>query len=379
MQVWRSEEDEVYTVFVGPDRPVVSANSLGVVGTNGWYCSQADVDKFPALSGWRGLLDPTVQRYFNRTFIGFQPDWGPDTLIMQTLGLGYDVVYLGDEAEAIIEQRLAASIPTFFYLWSPHPLTAKYPVSRIQLPGYTDTASFDAGKSDYPPGEMLEKVASGRLATIAPRVFRFYSRFTIDTSAQISMMRMVTGEVSSKDATCTWLQSPQGIERRKRWLLESAMCATGFYAPTSFDGDHDIVCQACAVGTSSPGGDVTGCTQCPPGTPHRATPCTHFVCIDSPARIPPPSQRDSCRPMHWMMRNDGPPCFDAGSFQSREAQASCVSCDDLGAFYQEEAGQSACNACPLNTARFSGTTKTINASACQCIEGTSCFSMPSAA
>jgi hypothetical protein len=63
----------------------------------------------------------------------------------------------------------------------------------------------------------------------------------------------------------------------------------------------------------------------------------------------------------------------AGSFQSREAQASCVSCDDLGAFYQEGVGQSACNACPSNTARFAGTTKSMNASACQCIIGASFF------
>ena len=51
-------------------------------------------------------------------------------------------------------------------------------------------------------------------------------------------------------------------------------------------------------------------------------------------------------------------------------------CSDLGAFYQEGVGRSACNACPANTARFSGTSNSNNVSVCSCMQGVSCFSVP---
>jgi ABC-type proline/glycine betaine transport system substrate-binding protein len=213
------------------------------------------------LSGWRGLLDPAVQKYFNRTFIAFQPDWGPDKELMRNLGLDFEVVHLGGKAESEIEQRLAAGIPTLFYLWSPHPLAAKFRLSRIQLPEYSP-ALFEAGMCDYPPGEPLAKVASCLIARIAPSVLRFYEAVSIDNREQISMMAAVGGDASSKDAACAWLRGPEGNEKRRKWLLDSTQCPVGFHLPTSGDIDGDVQCHACPRGMSSLGGDATGCDLC---------------------------------------------------------------------------------------------------------------------
>jgi hypothetical protein len=59
-----------------------------------------------------------------------------------------------------------------------------------------------------------------------------------------------------------------------------------------------------------------------------------------------------------------------GFFQPRAEQSACVSCDDLGDYYQEKAGQTACSTCPVNTARSVRQDVTAaNKSSCQCIPG----------
>ena len=97
------------------------------------------MDRWNALAGYRGLRDPQVWRHFNGTFLGFEAEgWGPNQELMTNLDLRYDVAYLGaDSAADAIRARLDAGLPAFFYLWSPHPLNARYSLNRIQLPAYT--------------------------------------------------------------------------------------------------------------------------------------------------------------------------------------------------------------------------------------------------
>jgi hypothetical protein len=100
---------------------VASAGPLGVLGRNGWFCLESDVAKWPALAGWRGLLDPVVRAHFNDTFwaygtAGFDDgDWGPNEQLMQLQGetgegIGYDVVFMGAAAETVITARLEAGL-----------------------------------------------------------------------------------------------------------------------------------------------------------------------------------------------------------------------------------------------------------------------------
>ena len=62
--------------------------------------------------------------------------------------------------------------------------------------------------------------------------------------------------------------------------------------------------------------------------------------------------------------------FGAGMFQPEPAQFGCISCDNLGSFYQELKGRTSCNSCPANTQRFIGVLSGATIEACQCKEGT---------
>jgi hypothetical protein len=153
---------------------VVSFGPLGVLGRNGWFCREGDVDRWNALAGYRGLRDPQVWRHFNGTFLAFERSWGDEELRMMNLDLRYDVAYLGAIAAAdAIRARLDAGLPAFFYLWSPHALNSRYRLNRIQLPAYTPKL-FNLGRSDYPT-DVLEKVAAteaGRIRTTLARAIQ---------------------------------------------------------------------------------------------------------------------------------------------------------------------------------------------------------------
>ena len=94
---------------------VVSFGPLGVLGRNGWFCREADVDRWNALAGFRGLRDPQVRQHFNGTFIAFEAEgWGPNQALIENLDLRYDAIYLGaDLAPHAIQKR--GSRPGFLH------------------------------------------------------------------------------------------------------------------------------------------------------------------------------------------------------------------------------------------------------------------------
>ena len=61
----------------------------------------------------------------------------------------------------------------------------------------------------------------------------------------------------------------------------------------------------------------------------------------------------------------------SGMFQPMTGQFGCISCDNLGDFYQELEGQTNCTACPPSTQRYLGVLNAANRSACQCKAGAS--------
>jgi hypothetical protein len=200
---------------------VVSAGALGPLGRNGLYCHNDDVDRHPALAGWRGLNGSAVRAYFGGTLYAFVPGWGPVEEILLNLGLDYKVVFLGTEAAMTIKSRLQAGVPTLFYLWSPHSLNAQFSLSRIQLPPYSTRALFEEGRSDFPT-DVLEKLAAKNLAEISPDLESLYARFTIETATQERLLVAIdAGRQTVMEAVCGWLTMKENIGIWRRWLNDT--------------------------------------------------------------------------------------------------------------------------------------------------------------
>jgi hypothetical protein len=201
-----------------------------------------------------------VRRHFNGTFLAFEAElWGPNQELMTNLDLRYDVAYLGAERAAdAIRARLDAGLATLFYLWSPHPLNARYSLNRIQLPAYTP-GLFTLGLSDYPT-DVLEKVATKTLSEHAPDVAKLYSLFRIDNPAQESMLAAIDSGSSAMQATCAWMQKEENAAVWTAWVpVATLACDPGNYAV------DESSCAPCPAGSASVGGAVSTCTSCSAG------------------------------------------------------------------------------------------------------------------
>ena len=238
----------------------------------------SDVDRWPALAGWRGLLDPVVGTHFNRTFFCFGTPgvdaglWGPQDALIRNLGIGYRIEWMGssEDSEATLKARLDSGLPTFFFLWSPHQFLSRYAPSRIQLPTYS-AERYAQSLSDFPT-ELLEKAAFKGLPVVAPSVYDLYCRFRLDNTAQESLLDFVAmGGLSVMQAACGWLSDPRNSAKWKSWIpLEQ--CDRGEY----LDAGNES-CALCPTGSSSMGGRITGCTACSAGD----RPC---VCVGACVR-----------------------------------------------------------------------------------------------
>ena len=219
------------------------------------------MERWNALAGYRGLSDPAVRRHFNGTFLAFESEaWGPNQELMTNLDLHYDIEYLGaDLAPTAIQARLDAGLPALFFLWSPHPLNARYSLNRISLPAYSP-ALFARGRSDYPT-DALEKVGSEQLTRLAPAVAKLYSLFEIDNSAQEAILAGIGIEGQSvMGAVCTWMRQEANVAVWQHWIpVEKFTCDVGHYVV------NGTSCAPCPPGSASVDGTATACVQCSAG------------------------------------------------------------------------------------------------------------------
>jgi hypothetical protein len=199
---------------------VVSAGALGPMGRTGLYCRDVDVDRFPALAGWRGLNDSAAREYFGGILYAFDRDWGPVEEMVRTFAPGYRVVFLGANAAATITSRLQASVPTLFYLWTPHALNAQFSLSRIQLPPYSP-ALFAQGRSDFPT-DVLEKLAAKNLPDISSQVSSLYRRFAVETATQEQLLSAIDFRGQPvMEAVCGWLTAEENVPIWRAWVLSN--------------------------------------------------------------------------------------------------------------------------------------------------------------
>ena len=152
----------------------------------------------------------------------FAPEWGSPAAIVTHLKLDYDVIYMGKGAGAgLVRERLSAGQPTLFLLWTPHALLKQFRLSRIALPSFQTSKLMLAGQTDYAT-EILEKVASTKLAAVAPSVKQLYSSFTITNSEQGAMMASMHSGLSAMHAACHWMKQPDNENTWRAWIPAAA-------------------------------------------------------------------------------------------------------------------------------------------------------------
>ena len=219
LEVWPSGHANDVKQYIDEQKVVENAGALGPVGKIGWYVPKYVVDAHPELATWEGFKNPELAKLFATVetgakgqFLSGDPSWVQyDDQIIKNLGLDLQVVVAGSE-EAILaslDSAYSRKAPVLFYFWTPHSVHAKYDLTEVKLPAYSqacyDKAPAGGVDCDYPPDDLFKVVWPG-LKDQAPDAYAFLKNFNYTTQDQIEMIADVELNNKTVDAAAqAWI------------------------------------------------------------------------------------------------------------------------------------------------------------------------------
>lgn len=221
LEVWPSGHAANVAEYIDKQALVVNGGPLGVVGKIGWYIPSYLLEANPELATWEGYTTPEAAALFGTAetgdlgqFLGGDPSFVQyDADIIRNLGMPFQVVHAGSEEAilAALDSAVSRNEPLLFYFWTPHSVHAKYELTEVALPAYSEECYAQAETGgvacDYPADELF-KVFWGGLEAAAPDVFALLTNMSYDTEVQIGMIAAVELEGKALDeAARAWIDA----------------------------------------------------------------------------------------------------------------------------------------------------------------------------
>jgi glycine betaine/proline transport system substrate-binding protein len=230
LEIWPSGHAENVAQYIDSQKVVENLGPLGVVGKISWYVPSYLVEQNPAVATWEGLQDPAVAGLFATAetgeagqFLAGDPSWVQyDGDIIENLGLNFQVVQSGSEQAvlAALDAAYSRQEPLIFYFWTPHSIHAKYDLTPVALPAYSEEcyAGADSGgvACDYPE-DLLFKAAWAGLAEQSPDAYQLLKNMQYSNEDQIAMIAAT--ELEGKEAAVAaqdWVTANEATWRA--WL-----------------------------------------------------------------------------------------------------------------------------------------------------------------
>jgi glycine betaine/proline transport system substrate-binding protein len=221
LEVWPSGHAANVAEYIEKQQVVVDGGPLGVVGKIGWYIPTYMLEQDPALASWEGFTTPEAAALFSTAetgdkgqFLAGDPSFVQyDADIIRNLGMDFQVVNAGSEEAilAALDSAVSREAPLLFYFWTPHSVHAKYDLTEVALPPYSDEcyALAESGgvDCDY-PSDTLFKIFWTGLETEAPDVYALLSNMNYSTEEQIAMIAAVELDGKSvEEAAREWINA----------------------------------------------------------------------------------------------------------------------------------------------------------------------------
>jgi glycine betaine/proline transport system substrate-binding protein len=230
LEVWPSGHAENVKKYVDEQKVVENLGELGVVGKISWYVPTYVVEQHPELASIDGFKKPEDAALFKTAETGAQgqflagdPSWVQyDEDIIKNLGLDLKVVRAGSEQAvlAAVDSAYSRKEPILFYFWTPHSIHAKYKLTAVKLPEYSDACYAKAKEGgvacDYPP-DVLFKIAWAGLKDTAPDAYQFLKNMKYSNDDQIAMIAAVDADKkTAEQAARDWINGHESVW--KAWL-----------------------------------------------------------------------------------------------------------------------------------------------------------------
>jgi glycine betaine/proline transport system substrate-binding protein len=232
LEVWPSGHAENVAEYIDNQKLVENGGPLGPVGKIGWYIPTYMLEEHPELATWEGLLPPenaalfaTAETGDKGQFLTGDPSWTQyEDDIIANLGLNFQIVAAGSEEAilAALDSAYSREEPLLFYFWTPHSIHAKYDLTEVKLPPYSEEcyAKAESGgvDCDYPPDNLF-KIFWGGLAEAAPDAYTLLKNMNYTTDDQIGMIAAVELDgMSVEDAARQWLDANEATWQA--WLSQ---------------------------------------------------------------------------------------------------------------------------------------------------------------
>jgi glycine betaine/proline transport system substrate-binding protein len=230
LEVWPSGHAANVKKYIDEQKQVENLGPLGVIGKISWYVPKYVVDEHPDLATWEGFEKPENAALFKTAetgdkgqFLAGDPAWVQyDEAIINNLKMPFQVVRVGSEQAvlAAVDSAISRKEPILFYFWTPHSIHAKYQLTPVKLPDYSDAcyAKADQGgvACDYPE-DVLFKIGSAKLKDTAPDAYQFLKNMKYTNEDQIGLIAAVdTDKKSGEQAARDWLGKNEAVW--KAWL-----------------------------------------------------------------------------------------------------------------------------------------------------------------
>jgi glycine betaine/proline transport system substrate-binding protein len=230
LEVWPSGHADNIKLYIDEQKSVENAGLLGPVGAIGWFMPKYMLDKDASLATWEGFTKPEAAALFATAetgdkgqFLAGDQSWVQyDADIIKNLGMNFEVIYAGSEEAllAALDSAYSRQEPIVFYFWTPHSVFAKYELTQVELPAYSEEcyAKAETGGIDCAyPADNLFKIVSAKTKEKASDVDQFLRNFNYATEDQISMIAAVELEGKSPaDAARAWVDANEA--KWKAWL-----------------------------------------------------------------------------------------------------------------------------------------------------------------
>jgi glycine betaine/proline transport system substrate-binding protein len=230
LEVWPSGHAANIQKYIQEQGTVENGGLLGAVGRIGWYVPTYVVEDHPELAIWESYRNPELTALFRTAnsgnkgqFLGGDETWTQhDADIIRNLKLELEVIYAGSEETllAAVDQAYTQQEPLLFYFWTPHAVHARYNLTPVILPAYSDAcyAKAESGGIDcsYAP-DLLFKIFWSGLKSYAPEAHHFLSKFLLSTEDQIELLGLVEVQGKShQEAAQIWID--KNSEKWRSWL-----------------------------------------------------------------------------------------------------------------------------------------------------------------
>ena len=217
---------ELVKKYITDTKVAVDAGPTGNIGQIGWYVTPSTLKQFPDITNWENL-----NKYADKFKTSESGDKGQlldgdpgfvtnDEALVANLKLNYKVVYAGSETALIEAFRNSEKngTPVLGYFYTPQWFMSEVPLTKINLPKYTEGCDADVKKvaCDY-PDYTLNKVMSVKFANSGSPAAALIKNFKWTNDDQNLVAKYITADnMKPEDAAKKWVDANQA--KVNAWL-----------------------------------------------------------------------------------------------------------------------------------------------------------------